>query len=63
MNLEELLKLFKGKLILAESKEENNKWAIIGMPIWHLGHPDSIAIKLTYKDDTLIVSDCHTTTD
>lgn len=63
MKTEELLQRFKNSMIRKESDEENNEWVIFGLPFFHLGHPDSIAIKLTYKNGELIVSDCHTTTD
>ena len=63
MKTEELLKRLKRSMILKESNEENDDWAIFGLPVFHLGHPDGIAIKLTYRNGEMIVSDCHTTTD
>ena len=63
MKVEELLKSFKRKMILKESNEKDDDWAILGLPLFHLGHPDGIAIKLTRKNGELIISDCHTTTD
>ncbi len=63
MQIEELMKKFKRSMILKESNEEDGEWAILGLPLFHLGHPDGIAIRLTRKNGELIVSDCHTTTD
>lgn len=63
MNIEEFLKTFKSKMILKESNEEGDDWAIMGLPLFHLGYPDGIAIRLTHKNGQLIISDCHTTTD
>ena len=63
MKIEEFLKAFKSKMILKESNEEGDDWAIMGLPFFHLGYPDGIAIRLTRKNDELIISDCHTTTD
>ena len=63
MKIEEFLKAFKSKMSLKESNEEGDDWAIMGLPFFHLGYPDGIAIRLTRKNGELIISDCHTTTD
>lgn len=43
--------------------KESDDWAIFGLPVFHLGHPDGIAIRLARKNGELTVSDCRTTTD
>lgn len=36
---------------------------IIGLPFFHYGHDESIAIRIDEKEDGLVLSDCHTTED
>ena len=36
---------------------------IIGLPFFHYGHDEGIAIRLDEKDGGLVLSDCHTTED
>lgn len=57
MNIEELLKKYKSEMII----KEGDDFAILGLPFFHLGYPEGIAIRLSYKNGKLIISDCHTT--
>lgn len=59
MNVEEFLKMYRSHTILKEGED----WAIIGLPFFHLGHPDGIAIRFTNKNGELFLSDCRTTTE
>lgn len=57
MNIEEFLELYKSGMII----KEGDDFAIIGLPFFHLGYPEGIAIRLTYKNSEIVVSDCRTT--
>lgn len=57
MNVEELLKMYKSHMIIKEGED----FAILGLPFFHLGHPDGIALRLTYTNGQLVLSDCRTT--
>ena len=59
MNIEELLKYYKSDMILKEGED----YAIIGLPFFHLGHDEGIALRFSYKNGQLILSDCHSTID
>ena len=59
MNIEELFKYYKKYTIINKGED----YAIIGIPFFHFGHDEGIAIRLSDKNGQLIISDCHTTTD
>lgn len=59
MNIEEFLKMYKSRMIIKEGED----YAIVGLPFFHLGHPDGIALRFSYKNGELTVSDCRTTTE
>ena len=59
MNVEELLKEYRSEIIIKEGED----YAIIGIPFFHLGHDEGIAIRFNYKNGQLSISDCHSTID
>ena len=59
MSVEELFKYYKSKMIINEGED----YAIIGLPFFHFGHDEGIAIRFSNVNGQLIVSDCHTTID
>ena len=59
MNVEEFLDMYRKHMITKEGED----FAIIGLPFFHLGHPDGIALRFNYQHGQLSISDCHTTID
>lgn len=59
MNIEEFFKMYKSKMVIKESDD----FSIMGLPFFHLGHDEGIALRFSYDSDRIVISDCHTTTD
>ena len=59
MNVEELFKYYKSYTVINEGED----YAIIGIPFFHLGHDEGIAIRFNFKNGQLTISDCHSTMD
>lgn len=59
MKAERILRIFKEHMII----KEGNDFVIFGLPFFHLGDADGIALRFSSVNGELVVSDCHTTVD